>query len=315
MRKIGHIDEFADAVVFSDYLYSQAITNDVDGDEVNGADIWVHDEDLLDRATTEFSEFVLNTRDEKYVSAGKKAEDLRHKEKRDNLKYSRKIHNRSSITNVSLFTVAPVTFILIILSVIVTLVAGLGSGSPLTPWLSIAHYETVGNMIQYNTSLTEIMHGQIWRLVTPIFIHASIVGGHMGLLHILFNMMWLKDLGKMIERAQGAKGMLWKVLVLAVLSNLGQFYIHLEPAFNGGPTFGGMSGVVFGLLGYCWMRGKHDITSGLYVNGQTAGFMIAWFVICLFGFMGPVANGAHGVGLAVGVIWGYLSARRVSAGA
>jgi GlpG protein len=80
------------------------------------------------------------------------------------------------------------------------------------------------------------------------------------------------------------------------------------------PNFGGMSGVVFGLLGYCWMRGKFDLTSGLYVSGQTAGFMIAWFFICLAGFMGPVANGAHGVGLVAGVVWGYLSAMRVNAG-
>ena len=122
MRKIGHIDEFADAVVFSDYLYSQGVTNDVDGDEKDGADIWVHDEDELDRAVAELGEFVLNASDDKYVAAGKKAEELRHKEKRDNLKYSKKVYDRSGITNVSMFSVAPVTFVLIIISVIVTLV-------------------------------------------------------------------------------------------------------------------------------------------------------------------------------------------------
>jgi hypothetical protein len=36
--------------------------------------------------------------------------------------------------------------------------------------------------------------------------------------------------------------------------------------------------------------------------------MLAWFFICLFGFM-PIANTVHAVGLGVGIAWGYLAAR------
>lgn len=304
MRKVGHIENFSDGGVFSDYLYTQGISNDLEGDESEGAEIWVHDEDLLEKAALEFNTFIENSDDPKYQAASKKANDLRIKEKQERKEFEKKMHGRGSIMHASIFSVAPVTVYLIIISVVVTLIGGLGSGSQFTQWFSITSYKVVGNMLQWNPSLPEIMHGQVWRLVTPIFIHAYLFESF-GFLHLLFNMMWLNELGKMLENAQGGRGLLWKVLVLAVLSNLGQYFIA-------GPAFGGMSGVVFGLLGYCWMRGKYDLTSALYVQNQTAIFMIVWFFLCLFGVIPGVANGAHTVGLVVGVAWGYLSAMRIN---
>ena len=40
--------------------------------------------------------------------------------------------------------------------------------------------------------LYEVSRGQLWRLLTPVFLHLSIM-------HILFNMLWFKDLGYLIE--------------------------------------------------------------------------------------------------------------------
>jgi GlpG protein len=296
MRKIGHIDGETQARAFADYLYSRGISGELEGDSDGGVDVWVHDEDRLDEAASELKDYLADPEAEKYLEAMAVAEDLRHEQRRAERDFQRKMRGRESITNVGLRRAAPVTFGLIVISVLVTLVAGLQSGSPLVPWLYITAIQAPGH------HLVEVMHGQIWRLVTPVFMHQALTLGAFGFMHLLFNMMWLKDLGQMLERAQGARNMLIKFLVLAVLSNLGQYFVS-------GPAFGGMSGVVFGLLGYCWIRGKEDVTSGLYVNNQTAAFMFAWFFICLAGFMGPIANTAHGVGLAVGVVWGWLDSR------
>ena len=145
-------------------------------------------------------------------------------------------------------------------------------------------------------TLPEIRHGELWRLLTPIFIH-------FGPVHILCNMLWLRDLGSMIEGRQSSWHLAALVLAFAACSNFAQFYVS-------GPAFGGMSGVVYGLLGYIWIRGKRDPGSGLYLHPSTVLMMIVWFFACYSGFIGRVANTAHAVGLGLGMAWGYLSSLR-----
>jgi GlpG protein len=104
----------------------------------------------------------------------------------------------------------------------------------------------------------------------------------------------------MIEARQGSIQLALLFLVFAALSDFGQYYVS-------GPVFGGMSGVVYGLLGYVWIRGKMDPGSGLFLHPSTVNMMLIWLVVCFSGFLGPVANTAHVVGLASGVAWGFLS--------
>jgi GlpG protein len=68
-----------------------------------------------------------------------------------------------------------------------------------------------------------------------------------------------------------------------------------------------MSGVVYGLFGYAWVRGRLDPSCGLYLRPDIAFWMMAWFVLCLVTPSLHVANWAHGVGLAVGAALGYLA--------
>jgi GlpG protein len=69
-----------------------------------------------------------------------------------------------------------------------------------------------------------------------------------------------------------------------------------------------MSGVVYGLFGYIWMKGKFDPGDGLMLHSTTIMVMLFWFVFCFFGSLN-IANGAHAGGLAVGTLWGYLSSK------
>jgi membrane associated rhomboid family serine protease len=185
----------------------------------------------------------------------------------------------------------PATIGLIAASVLVAIFSRLGAKESVLALLFITNYPALGR----DAHLPEIMHGEFWRLLTPIFIH-------FGALHLIFNMMWTSDLGTAIERLEGTLRLLTLVVVLGVASNLGQLYVS-------GPFFGGMSGVVYGLLGYVWMKSRFDPASGYALHNQTVLLMIGWFVACVVGVIPHVANTAHGVGLGIGIIWGFFSAK------
>ncbi len=291
MRKIGTISEEAQAQRFIDYLFTTGVAAHVDTHDNGTHSIWVEDEDRLDEARTSLGAYLEDPGAQVYQEATDKAEEQRKKLRRSEAAFSRQVFDRNRIARRARWGSIPVTRILIVFSVLATLLGGLGSDSEVAQWLLISLYQR---------GLPEILQGQVWRLFTPIFLHASIFNGGIGILHILFNMLWLLDLGGMIERVQGGRSLVMKVLVMGALSNLLQYYVV-------GPAFGGMSGVVFGLLGYCWVRGHQDLTSGLFVHPRIMFMMTFWFFLGFTGMIGPIANAAHGGGLAVGLFWGYVA--------
>ena len=148
--------------------------------------------------------------------------------------------------------------------------------------------------------LIEVRHGEIWRLFTPAFIH-------FGIAHIAFNLLGLKNVGDLMERVHGSRFYLFLTATLALCSNLGQYFI------NGTPWFGGMSGVLYGLFGFLWMRSLSDPAYPLRLTRQTVAISLVWFAACFTGVLGPIANGAHSVGLVLGAVWGLAAGRRAVA--
>ncbi len=142
---------------------------------------------------------------------------------------------------------------------------------------------------------------QPWRLLTPVFLHFSP-------LHIVFNMLWYWELGGRVERQQGAWRLLWVAAVIGVFSNVAQGWLYAP-----GVRFGGMSGVIYGLLGYCWLWGKLRHSRELAIPKPVMVVMIAFMLLCMVGFtellgLGATANAAHLGGLLVGLVLGGLTA-------
>jgi GlpG protein len=279
MRLIGHLKNEDSARTFSGYLASLDIRNLIEADPEGWA-VWIHSEDQVEPGQQALAAFERNPADKKYQSASQAALAKEAVRQREEAKAAKRFHDRDRIWVKSYL--APLTLSLIGACVVVTLVIGFYPTFYDFHWLAI-------DDLKFGF-LTEIKAGQVWRLITPVFVHLSP-------LHLIFNMVWLRDLGGMIETRQGMFKLALLVVVTGVASCLGQYIVD-------GPNFGGMSGVIYGLFAYIWLRSQCDPASGLGLMSSTVWIMIIWYFICLSGYVGPVANTAHTVGLVVGILWG-----------
>jgi len=136
--------------------------------------------------------------------------------------------------------------------------------------------------------------GEYWRLFTPVFLHY-------GLLHLVFNGLWTWELGRRIEFQQGSVALLLLTVLMGVISNLAQVW------FTPGQLFGGMSGVIYGYLGYLVVWQRFRPVAAFALPQGIVIFMLAWLLICMLGFtelvgLGSIANAAHLGGLIAGVV-------------
>jgi GlpG protein len=183
------------------------------------------------------------------------------------------------------------TYGLVAVCVLIALVTRFGADFDSIRPLLITNYVDAG--------LLEISQGQLWRLITPVFVH-------FGIMHLALNMLWLWQLGEIIEFTRGPRVLATLVLTSAMLSNVAEFYVS-------GPLFGGMSGVIFALLGYLWVQGKFNPQFPLKLNPTLVTMVMVWFVVCWSGVLQligiHIANWAHTVGLACGALLGLAAAK------
>ena len=184
-------------------------------------------------------------------------------------------------------------FYIIVLAIFLTLLTNFGlNNNILEPLLFLK--------TNFNTSFgdTYFIHHEWWRLIAPTFLHFSTT-------HLLFNCLWIYILGSRIERLDGLSIFLFIFILSGILSNAGQFFWTQQY------LFGGLSGSIYGLLGYCFIvelgerQRRYDIPEALYL------FMFIWLlvgftgILSFFGF-GMIANIAHLAGLFCGFILGFL---------
>jgi len=130
--------------------------------------------------------------------------------------------------------------------------------------------------------------GHWWTLLTAIFLHGS-------LLHIVFNVMWIRQLGTFAEHELGPA----RFFVLFTLSGAGGFL--LTNLLGSAPSIGA-SGSIFGLLGaMIAFRRRRGATRDML----TQQFLTWAIVLFAFGlFMPGIDNWAHLGGFATGFLMG-----------
>lgn len=329
MRLIGELSNEQHAKRFSAWLVTREIACMVE--RVNDSDqfeIWAKDEDKFVEARDEFAAFLKNPDDAQYQQAVQQAAQLEKQRQIQVKKYQKNIQPGVSSTQKGVFEVAPLTMVMVGICVVVALLTNFGSDeskdqaaaralqfvavdSP-SEELATAYIESFDSM---SVRLASIYRGELWRLVSPIFIHY-------GAMHIVFNMLWLVYFGRMIEERYGTLRLFMIVIFTAIFSNVLQCTV---PHAMGGsaPAFflekalmitrlGGMSGVNYGLFGFIWIRFLYDRSSGFHLSQFTIVLMLVYLVYCIISpgvssltggeEGGSVANWAHGGGLVMGML-------------
>lgn len=151
--------------------------------------------------------------------------------------------------------------------------------------------------------LTELLaQGQVWRWFTPMLLHFSV-------LHLAFNCAITIELGRRVEGRLGAGGLWLVVLFLAGVSNLTQY------AISATASFGGLSGVAYGLLGFVVIMSRlaPDVPEWRFHPGLAVALLV-FLVLFSTGITEPfgllIANTAHWAGLGAGVAAALVLGRR-----
>lgn len=141
--------------------------------------------------------------------------------------------------------------------------------------------------------------GEVWRLLTPVFLHS-------GIFHVLFNSLWMWELGRRLEFLLGRWHFLLFFIVTGIAANASEFI------WSGHANFGGMSGVVYALVGFIAVRQRLAPHPLVAVPPALIGFMLFWLVLCMTGAVnyfisGSVANAAHLGGLIAGAVYALFT--------
>ncbi len=150
---------------------------------------------------------------------------------------------------------------------------------------------SAGVMLRLGGKFGPLMYaGQWWRLITAMFLHAS-------LLHIGFNLWCLFDLGPEVEMLFGTQKFLVMYLVTGILGFVASLW------WNPWALSIGASGAILGLIGVLIGTSFHHGSLGKDYRSMLWRWVIYIFI---FGLFFSVDNAAHLGGLVSGLALGYL---------
>ncbi len=253
-----------------DYLATLGIPCELTQSEL-GVSVWLADERRLAQAQQEVKRFLSEPNHPRYMEASWQSG---HADAR--IDYSKGMTD--PVTDF-LHQAGPLTLVVIIACLAIYALDAIGL--------------PIFDELAFHPTLAQFTDWQAWRYVTPAFIHFSV-------LHLVFNLLWWWYLGGQIEQRLGSGKLFILLIVGAALPNIAEFFVS-------GPRFGGLSGVVYALLGYSWLRTRLQPDCGLAMPPALMGFMLVWLVLGFLDMLGtPTANIAHLVGLLVGLAQGWL---------
>lgn len=254
------------AQAFVDYMATQGVILTIQ--QHHQTDVWLADESQAARVNEELARFLENPGDPRYLAASWQSGQT------DSGLHYRRFPFFATVRE----RAGPFTLLLMAACIIVFIM------------MNVVGDQSV--MIALAWPYDSSLDVDVWRYFTHALMHFSVM-------HILFNLLWWWYLGGAVEKRLGSG----KLIVITVISALLSGYVQHK--FSG-PWFGGLSGVVYALMGYVWLRGERDPESGIYLQRGLITFALIWLIAGWFDLFGmSIANGAHVTGLAVGLAMAF----------
>lgn len=272
-----HIHQHSVALLFSQYIRSQGIATKVEEQQQEFI-VWC-DVEKRDLARQLFEQFIENPHDEKYQQAAwssAESVDVKPLKSANIASFRQQFLAHAGVVTLTIFSLCWLVYIGSVLGWAESLFFSLRFFSPLS---------------------IELLMTEPLRLIGPAFFHFS-------LLHIAFNTMWWWQLGGAIEQRMGKWELIQLFLISAICSNLGQYLVS-------GPNFGGLSGVVYAVVGYVWWASWLAPEKGLTISKPIIGFLMVWLLLGYAQLL-PInmANTAHSVGLISGCLLAWVRFKR-----
>ncbi len=263
------------AQAFIDYMASRQIEIKLMPEGEGQFALWLMDSQHQSETEAELKMFLSRPNDAKYQAASWDMAETRTNHFR---------YNSPSMMSMIKAKAGPFTLAIMLLCSVIFVLQQFGAG------------QAVFNALHFPAFAGQ--EWQLWRWVSHALLHFSIM-------HIAFNLLWWWQLGGDIEQRLGSIKLIQLFVFSAVLSGIGQFWVE-------GANFGGLSGVVYALVGYIWVVGYRQPEKGLMMPKPIIGFMLVWLVL---GFVQPfmaIANTAHLVGLLSGAVLGLFDSRQLA---
>ena len=304
MRLIGTLDKEPEAHRFAAHLVTEGIQAHAELDRDSWA-IWVRDENRVREAKDALDDFRRDPDASSYRGAERAAESLRREGIRRNEQAQKNVViMRGKWKGGGVSRKKPLIMTLMIISVVVFLGSNMGmnkQGSVLRTLMFRDIQHENDRTVDWTTPearLIDIKQGELWRVITPIFVHFSPM-------HLIFNMFMVYQLGSLVEDRRGTLMMALIVLAIAIVSNLFQALVPIR--WEGGVNFGGMSGVLYGIFGYLFVKSRWEPELGMRIPQSTVVILILWMLLGIFGVLEEmlglhIANWGHGIGFLTGVV-------------
>lgn len=261
------------AQAFIDYMASRHISIQMSPEGEGRVALWLIDAQHQVETEAELNRFLSEPNHKRYQAASWDVAETRK---------SQFHYHTPSFLSMIKAKAGPVTLSVMLLCVVIFALQQLGFNKPIFQML---HFPALDGQ-----------QWQLWRWLS----HAAL---HFSVMHIAFNILWWWQLGGDIEKKLGGLKLLQIFAISSALSGAGQYWVE-------GANFGGLSGVVYALVGYLWVVSTKAPQLGLTIPRQIVGFMLIWLVL---GYMQPfmaIANTAHLAGLIAGVGIGWIDSMK-----